>query len=81
MPAVLAGENSRINAIYGSEAAWEQAYNPTAYQVMSIRIQLCRLLESGECEIISDVIPVELGGYASSSLGYVTCILNWEDWP
>jgi hypothetical protein len=80
VPAVRAGENSRINAIYGSEAAWEQPYNPSAYQAMTIRVQLCRLL-TDECQVVSDVITVELGGYASGSLGYVTCTKNWEDWP
>lgn len=81
VPAVRVGENSRINAIYDNEAAWEQAYNPGDYQAMEIRVQLCRLLESGECPAVSDVIIVQLGGYASGSLGYVTCTLNWEDWP
>ena len=48
---------------------------------LNIQAKLLRFLESGECQVISDVITVELGGYASGSLGYVTCTLNWEDWP
>ena len=80
LPAVRAGEDSRVNAIYGNEAAWEQVYNPGDYQAMEIRVQLCRLV-GDECPAISDVIIVQLGGYANGSLGYVICTLNWEDWP
>jgi hypothetical protein len=81
-PAVRAGENPRFNAIYGNEAAWEQAYNPGAYQAMEIRVQLFndRPDRDGTYRPVSDVLIVRLGGYASSSLGYVVCTLNWENW-
>ena len=59
------------------------AYNPAAYQAMEIRVQLFndRAGADGEYKAVSEQVIVKLGGYASSSLGYVTCTLNWEDWP
>ncbi|HIE39186.1 MAG TPA: hypothetical protein EYH30_02405 [Anaerolineales bacterium] len=81
-PAVRAGADSRINTIYGSDAAWEQAYNPGAYQAMGIRVQLFNDHPDpdGSYRAVSDVLTVNLPGYASGSLGYVVCTLNWEDW-
>jgi hypothetical protein len=81
-PAIQAGRDARINSIYNSEAAWEQAFNPTAYQAMDIRVQLCRPNPdpSQPCIAISNEVDIHLGGYASSSLGYVTCVKNWEDY-
>lgn len=78
-----AGEDSRINMIYGNDAAWEQVQNPAAYQPMEIRVQLfnSRPNARGEYDAVSDVVVVQLGGYASASLGYVICTKNWEDWP
>jgi hypothetical protein len=83
LPARRAGEDARINAIYGNDAAWEQGYNPAAYQAMEIRVQLFndRPGADGEYKAVSEQMIVKLGGYASASLGYVTCTLNWEDWP
>jgi hypothetical protein len=82
VPSIRAGENPRFNAVYGSDAAWEQAYNPVAYQVMEIHVQLFNdhPEADGNYMAVSDVLTVHLGGYASGSLGYVTCTLNWEDW-
>lgn len=81
-PAVRAGENTRFNSIYGNEAAWEQAYNSGAYQAIEIRVQLFndRPNSDGTYRPVSDVVVVQLGGYASGSLGYVVCTLNWENW-
>lgn len=83
LPARRAGEDSRINMVYGNDAAWEQAFNPDAYQAMEIRVQLfnSRPNARGEYDAVSDVVVVQLGGYASASLGYVTCTKNWENWP
>ena len=80
LPPVEAGANARFNAIYRNEAAWEQVYNPVAFQPLEIRVQVCKLLGTGECLGISNVVVVQLGDYASGSLGYVTCTLNWENW-
>jgi hypothetical protein len=79
---VRAGEDPRFNAIYGSDAAWEQHQNHAAYQAMEIRVQLFNDVPEadGTYRAVSDVVVVQLGGYASASLGYVTCTLNWEDW-
>jgi hypothetical protein len=82
-PAIQAGADSRINSVYGSEAAWEQPFNPVAYQeIRDIRVQLCKPNPdpSKPCMAISNEVIVNLGGYASGSLGYVTCIKNWEDY-
>lgn len=78
-----AGEDTRINAIYGNDAAWEQVQNSAGYQAMEIRVQLFNSQPNarGEYDAVSDVVIVQLGGYASSSLGYVICTKNWEDWP
>jgi hypothetical protein len=80
--AKMAGENPHFNAVYGNEAAWEQGYNPGEYQAMEIRVQMCKPNPdpSKPCTAISNEVIVQLGGYASASLGYVTCTLNWEDW-
>lgn len=78
-----AGEDPRYNAIYGSAAAWERSQNDTVYQAMEIRVQLfnSRPNADGTYAAVSDVVVVRLGGYASTSLGYVTCTKNWENWP
>ena len=81
LPPIRAGADPRINAIYGSDAAWEQAFNPSAFQPMEVRVQVFAPVGESLGEAVSDVVIVELRGYASSSLGYVTCTLNWEDWP
>lgn len=77
-----AGDNERYNVMYGSEAAWEQVCNPTRYQDMEIRVQLFNNYPNadGTYRAVSNVLAVNLGGYASASLGYVTCTLNWEEW-
>ncbi len=81
LPPIRAGADPRINAIYGSDAAWEQPFNPGAYQPMEVRVQVFAPVGESLGEAVSDVVVVELRGYASSSLGYVICTLNWEDWP
>jgi hypothetical protein len=78
---ILAGADQRINAIYGSEAAWEQHFNPGAFQPMEVRVQVFVPVGENLGEAASDVVIVNLRGYASSSLGYVICTLNWDDWP
>ena len=81
-PALAAGADPRINDIYGNEAAWEQAYNASAYQAMEIHVQLYNDHPSadGSYRPVSNEVTVQLRGYASASLGYVVCTLNWEDW-
>jgi hypothetical protein len=81
-PAIQAGRDARINSIYGNEAAWEHSFNPTSYQAMDVRVQLCKPNPdpSKPCIAISNQVFVKLGGYASSSLGYVTCVKNWEEY-
>ena len=82
LPTLQAGADPRINTIYGSDAAWEQAYNPVSYQAMEVTVQLFNSYAEpdGSYRAVSDVLVVQLGGYASGSLGYVTCTLNWEEW-
>jgi len=69
--------------IYGNDAAWEQVQDPTVYKAMEIRVQLFNSQPNarGEYDAVSDVVIVQLGGYASGSLGYVICTKNWENWP
>jgi len=77
-----AGDDPRYNMMYGSEAAWEQACNPSQYQAMEIRVQLFNDHPDpdGTYRAVSDQIVVQLPGYAAGSLGFVVCTLNWEDW-
>ncbi len=77
-----AGDSERYNMMYGSEAAWEQACNPASYQAMEIRVQLYndRPGADGNYRTVSDLLIVNLPGYASGSLGFIVCTLNWEDW-
>jgi hypothetical protein len=81
LPPLQAGADQRINAIYGNEAAWEQAFNPGAFQEMEVRVQVFVPVGENLGEAASDVVTVNLRGYASSSLGFVICTLNWDDWP
>jgi len=78
---VRAGADSRYNAIYGNEAAWEQACHPSAYKPMEVEVQLwCAEPDAdGNCLPVSNVVIAQLPGYASRSLGYVVCTLNWEE--
>lgn len=80
---LAAGWNSRVNLLYGNAAAWEQVYNPDYYQAMEIRVQLYNNVpeRDGTYRAVSNVVIVQLGGDANTSLGYVTCTLNWETWP
>jgi len=77
-----AGDNQRYNLIYGNEAAWEAACDPTAYRSLEIRVQLFNDHPDpdGTYRAVSGEVVVHLQGYASGSLGYVVCTLNWEDW-
>jgi hypothetical protein len=77
-----AGGNNRHNLIYGNEAAWEQACNPTTYQAMQVRVQIFNDQPDadGSYRAVSEQLIVDLPGYASGSLGYVVCTLNWEEW-
>ncbi|HEY75536.1 MAG TPA: hypothetical protein G4O00_05055 [Thermoflexia bacterium] len=79
---LVAGADARFNLIYGNEAAWERSCDPTAYRMMQIQVQVwCKEPDAqGNCAPLSEPITVELGGYASASLGYVVCTLNWENW-
>jgi hypothetical protein len=81
LPPIQAGADQRINMIYGNEAAWEQSFNPGAFQAMEVRVQVFVPVGANMGEAASDVVIINLRGYASSSLGYVTCTLNWDDWP
>ncbi len=78
-----AGGDTRVNMVYGNEAAWEQVYDAEYYRTMEIRVQLYNRTpeEDGTYRAVSNEVLVELGGYATKSLGYVTCTLNWENWP
>ena len=77
-----AGQDVRFNQFYGSAAAWEQACDPTAYREMEIRVQLfnSRPETDGTYKAVSDMLYIELYGNRSTSLGYVTCTLNWQEW-
>ena len=77
-----AGGDQRFNRFYGSEAAWEQACNPTAFQAMEVRVQLFndRPDADGTYQAVSGMVIVELLGNRSGSLGFVVCTLNWGEW-
>jgi hypothetical protein len=77
-----AGDDSRYNLMYDHEAAWEQACNPSRYQAMEIRVQMFndRPDPNGEYRPVSEQLYVDLGGFASRSLGYIVCTLNWDEW-
>jgi hypothetical protein len=76
-----AGVNERYNLIYGNEAAWEQACNPAQYQAMDIRVQMFNDTPDadGTYRPVSEQMIVQLGGFASRSLGYITCTYNWQE--
>lgn len=76
-----AGSNERHNLIYGNEAAWEQACNPAQYQPMEVRIQMFNDTPDadGTYRPVSESMIVELGGFASRSLGYIICTYNWQE--
>jgi hypothetical protein len=73
--------NERYNLIYGNEAAWEQACNPAQYQAMDIRVQMFNDTPDadGTYRPVSEQMIVQLGGFASRSLGYITCTYNWQE--
>jgi hypothetical protein len=77
-----AGDNDRYNLMYGNQASWEQACNPTRYQAMEIRVQMFNDQPGadGTYRAVSDQIIVGLGDYANRALGYIVCTLNWEEW-
>ena len=78
----VAGADARYNLMYGSEAAWERACNPSAYSALDIRVRVYDKYPSpdGTFRPVSDWIQVQLGDWATRSLGYITCTLNWEEW-
>ncbi|MCS7283395.1 MAG: hypothetical protein RMK65_12100 [Anaerolineae bacterium] len=78
----VAGADPRYNLMYESEAAWEQCCDPTAYRQMEIRVRLYDKYPNpdGTYRPVSDVVIVQLGDWATRSLGFVTCTLNWEEW-
>lgn len=78
----VAGADARINLIYESDAAWERACNPSAYVQMEIRLRVYDKYPNpdGTYRAVSDWVIVQLGDWATRSLGYVTCTLNWEEW-
>ncbi len=78
---LTAGDDPTYNAIYGSEAAWEQACNPVQYQRMEIRVQPLAMYPEADgvtWRQVGEEVIVQLPGYASGSLGYVVCTMNHE---
>ena len=77
-----AGADGKFNSFYGNEAAWERSCHDRAYQEMEIRMQLFndRPDPDGSFQAVSDLLLIRLPGSRSSSLGYVVCTLNWQDW-
>lgn len=78
----VAGADARYNLIYESGAAWERVCDPSAYRALDIRVRLYDKHPSpdGTFRPVSDWIQVQLGDWATRSLGYITCTLNWEEW-
>jgi hypothetical protein len=80
--AVQAGGDPFYVAMYGNQAAWEVACDATGYVPLEVRVQMFDSMpdDQGVYAPVSEQTVVTLGGYAGTSLGYVTCTLNWEDW-
>ncbi len=78
----VAGADPRYNLMYGSEAAWERSCDPSAYRALDIRVRIYDKYSGadGTFRPASDWIQVQLGDWATRSLGYITCTLNWEEW-
>lgn len=78
----VAGADARINLIYGSDAAWERACDPSAYRALEIRLRVYDKYPNpdGTYRAVSDWVIVQLGDWSTRSLGYVTCTLNWDEW-
>lgn len=71
---VVAGANERFNTIYGSEAAWEQFFAPSA-KVMEVHVQLHDPY-SADHPPVSEEIVLNFPGYCGGALGYVTFTQN-----
>ncbi|MDW8069774.1 MAG: hypothetical protein RML46_12810 [Anaerolineae bacterium] len=78
----VAGADARYNLMYESGAAWERACDPSAYRALEIQVRIYDKYPSpdGTFHPVSDWIQVQLGDWATRSLGYITCTLNWEEW-
>ncbi len=79
---VQAGADASVNGIYGSTAAWQQACDATKYQAMEMQVRLHDFVpdDEGNYPAVSDQLAVVTGGSAPTSLGFVTCTQNWEEW-
>jgi hypothetical protein len=78
---VQAGGDPFDVSLYGNQAAWELACDETRYVDLEVRVQMFDSVpdEEGEYPAVSALTVVQLGGYPGTSLGYVTCTLNWEE--
>ncbi|TET54131.1 MAG: hypothetical protein E3J64_02410 [Anaerolineales bacterium] len=79
---VQVGADPTVNSIYGSEAAWEVACDATQHKSMEIQVRLfdLELDTEGVYPPVSEQLSISVLGTANYSLGYVTCIFNWDDW-
>ncbi len=71
---VNAGADSRLNAMYGSDAAWEQYFGPHPKPI-EVRVQLHDPVSEGHPPV-SEEIVIELPGSCSTALGYVVFTQN-----
>lgn len=70
---VTAGSDSRLNTIYGSQAAWEQFFGPNPKPV-EVHVQLHDPF--GDHPPVSDEIVIDMPGYCGGALGYVVFTQN-----
>jgi len=71
---VVAGADSRLNTIYGSEAAWEQFFGPNP-KVMEIHVQLHDAF-SADHPPVSDEIVIDMPGTCGQALAYIVFTQN-----
>jgi hypothetical protein len=79
---VQAGGKPFYVNIYSNQAAWEVACDATGYVPLEVRVQMYDSMpnEEGAYPPVSEQTVIQLGGYAGTSLAYLTCTLNWQDW-
>jgi Tfp pilus assembly protein PilO len=79
---VQAGASATVNSTYGSQAAWEVACDASKYETLSIRVELRDFVPDaeGQYPAISEQLTISTGGAASTSMGFVTCTQNWDNW-
>jgi Tfp pilus assembly protein PilO len=79
---VQAGADPTVNSIYGSEAAWELACDATKHAPLSIQVRLHDLVPDadGQYPPVSEQLAISTGGSAPTSMGFVICTQNWDDW-